>query len=112
MNLSAAGTKSELDAGATSGGPAAVATTWRVDSVELLRSVVMAFMLLDHTREFVHRDILNFDATDLGKTNVPHFFTRWVTHFCAPVFVFLARTRAFLRLARSRSESQLSGFLG
>src|SRR5262245_43954476 len=111
MNLSAAGTKSELDAGATSGGPAAVATTWRVDSVDLLRGVVMAFMLLDHTREFVHRDILNFDATDLGRTNVPLFFTRWITHFCAPVFVFLAGTGAFLRLARGKSKSELSGFL-
>ncbi len=106
-----AGTKSELDAGSSSGGPGPVATTWRVDSVDLLRGVVMAFMLLDHTREFVHRDILNFDATDLGRTNVPLFFTRWVTHFCAPVFVFLAGTGAFLRLARGKSKSELSGFL-
>ncbi|HEV2665967.1 MAG TPA: heparan-alpha-glucosaminide N-acetyltransferase domain-containing protein [Blastocatellia bacterium] len=86
-------------------------TTWRVNSVDLLRGVVMAFMLLDHTREFVHRDVLNFDATDLNRTNVLLFFTRWITHFCAPVFVFLAGTGAFLQLARGKSKSELSKFL-
>jgi uncharacterized membrane protein len=93
------------------GGLAPEATTWRVDSVDLLRGVVMAFMLLDHTREFVHRDVLNFDATDLSKTNVLLFFTRWITHFCAPVFVFLAGTGAFLQMARGKSKPELSGFL-
>src|SRR5262245_43876955 len=99
-----AGTKSGLDARSSIDGPAPAATTWRVDSVDLLRGVVMAFMLLDHTREFVHRDILNFDATDLTRTNVLLFFTRWITHFCAPVFVFLAGTGAFLQLARGKSK--------
>ena len=106
-----AGTKSELAAGASGDGPSPVAKPWRVNSVDLLRGVVMAFMLLDHTREFVHRDVLNFDATDLTRTNVPLFFTRWVTHFCAPVFVFLAGAGAFLRLARGKGKSELSGFL-
>jgi len=109
--LITAGTKSGLDAGSCSGGPEPMTATWRVNSVDLLRGVVMAFMLLDHTREFVHRDILNFDATDLMRTNVPLFFTRWITHFCAPVFVFLAGTGAFLQLARGKSKSELSGFL-
>jgi uncharacterized membrane protein len=106
-----AGTKSELDAGYSIGGPAPAATTWRIDSVDLLRGVVMAFMLLDHTREFVHRDVLNFDATDLSRTNVLLFFTRWITHFCAPVFVFLAGTGAYLQMARGKSKSELSRFL-
>jgi len=106
-----AGTKSELAARSSSDGPSPVATIWRVNSVDLLRGVVMAFMLLDHTREFVHRDVLNFDATDLTRTNASLFFTRWVTHFCAPVFVFLAGTGAFLRLARGKGKSELSGFL-
>jgi len=88
-----------------------MATTWRVNSVDLLRGVVMAFMLLDHTREFVHRDVLNFDATDLNRTNVLLFFTRWITHFCAPVFVFLAGTGAFLQLSRGKSKPELSKFL-
>jgi len=71
----------------------------------------MVIMLLDHTREFVHRDILNFDAMDLTKTNVLLFFTRWITHFCAPVFVFLAGTGAFLQMARGKSKPELSKFL-
>jgi uncharacterized membrane protein len=109
--LIGAGTKSKLDAGSSGGGAALTATTWRMNSVDLLRGAVMALMLLDHTREFVHREVLNFDATDLGKTNVTLFFTRWVTHFCAPVFVFLAGTGAFLQLARGKSKSELSKFL-
>jgi uncharacterized membrane protein len=88
-----------------------VAATLRVSSVDLLRGVVMVIMLLDHMRDFVHRDVLNFDATDLSRTNVWLFFTRWITHFCAPVFVFLAGTGAFLQLARGKSKSELSIFL-
>jgi uncharacterized membrane protein len=84
---------------------------WRVNSVDLLRGVVMALMLLDHMREFVHRDELNFLATDLGRTNVLVFFTRWITYFCAPVFVFLAGTGAYLQMARGKSRSELSKFL-
>ncbi|HEX5082677.1 MAG TPA: heparan-alpha-glucosaminide N-acetyltransferase domain-containing protein [Blastocatellia bacterium] len=84
---------------------------WRVNSIDLLRGVVMALMLLDHMREFVHRDELNFLATDLGRTNVLLFFTRWVTYFCAPVFVFLAGTGAYLQISRGKSRSELSKFL-
>ncbi|HEU0186073.1 MAG TPA: heparan-alpha-glucosaminide N-acetyltransferase domain-containing protein [Blastocatellia bacterium] len=97
-----AGTKSEN---------APAATTWRVNSVDLLRGGVMVIMLLDHMREFVHRDELNFQATDLNRTNVLLFFTRWITHFCAPVFVFLAGTGAFLQMARGKSKPELSKFL-
>jgi uncharacterized membrane protein len=71
----------------------------------------MVIMLLDHTREFVHRDALNFDPSDLSKTNTILFFTRWITHFCAPVFVFLAGTGAFLRTSRGKSKTELSKFL-
>ena len=84
----------------------------RIDSIDLLRGIVMVVMLLDHTRDFVHRDIfMGFDPTDLTRTNPMLFFTRWITHFCAPVFVFLAGTGAYLQFARGKSKSELSKFL-
>ena len=84
----------------------------RVDSIDLLRGVVMVIMMLDHTRDFIHRDVLQgFDPTDLAHTNVILFFTRWITHYCAPVFVFLAGTGAYLQWARGKSKPELSRFL-
>ncbi|HKR60986.1 MAG TPA: heparan-alpha-glucosaminide N-acetyltransferase domain-containing protein [Pyrinomonadaceae bacterium] len=84
----------------------------RIDSIDLLRGIVMVIMLLDHTRDFVHRDVLQgFDPTDLAHTNPMLFFTRWITHFCAPIFVFLAGTGAYLQFARGKSKAELSKFL-
>jgi uncharacterized membrane protein len=84
----------------------------RVDSIDLLRGIVMVIMMLDHTRDFVHNAALRFeDPTDLSTTNIFLFFTRWITHFCAPVFVFLAGTSAYLQFARGKSKAQLSWFL-
>ena len=83
----------------------------RIDSIDLLRGIVMVIMMLDHTRDFVHNAALQFDPTDLSKTNVALFFTRWITHYCAPIFVFLAGTGAYLQLARGKSKSELSRFL-
>ena len=71
----------------------------------------MVLMMLDHTRDFVHNAAQQFDPTDLSRTNLALFFTRWITHFCAPVFVFLAGTGAYLQLARGKSKSELSRFL-
>ena len=69
----------------------------------------MVLMMLDHTRDFVHN--AQFDPLDLSQTNVALFFTRWITHYCAPVFVFLAGTGAYLQLSRGKSKSELSRFL-
>jgi len=83
----------------------------RIDSVDLLRGLVMVIMLLDHTRDFVHADGLIFDPTDLTRTTPILFFTRWITHFCAPIFVFLAGTSIYLQLARGKTKPELSRFL-
>ena len=81
----------------------------RLDSVDLLRGVVMIVMALDHTRDFFSG--AHFDPTDLAQTSAALFLTRWITHFCAPVFVLLAGTSAYLSLGRGRSKSDLSHFL-
>jgi uncharacterized membrane protein len=83
----------------------------RVDSIDLLRGIVMVIMMLDHTREFVHNAALAFDPLDPTRTNVALFFTRWITHFCAPTFVFLAGTGAYLQFARGKTKPELSRFL-
>lgn len=71
----------------------------------------MVVMVLDHTRDFVHSGALRFDPTDLTQTTPMLFLTRWVTHFCAPVFVFLAGAAAYLQRARGMPRVQLSRFL-
>src|ERR671912_1356201 len=62
----------------------------RLASVDLLRGIVMVIMALDHVREYVHGPAQMFNAEDLTQTTAAIFFTRWITHFCAPVFAFCA----------------------
>ena len=71
----------------------------------------MVITMLDHTRDFVHSAVVQFDPADLSRTNTALFFTRWITHFCAPVFVFLAGTGAYLQFARGKSKGDLSRLL-
>lgn len=92
--------------------PDAAGSPLRLDSIDLLRGLVMVLMALDHTRDFFHVGVFQGqDPLDLKTTTLPLFFTRWITHFCAPVFVFLAGTGAFLSTTRGKTPRDLSWFL-
>jgi uncharacterized membrane protein len=80
----------------------------RLPSLDTLRGLVMSLMVLDHARDFFFG--LTPRPTDLATTTVPLFLTRWITHFCAPVFVFLAGTSARL-YARRHGAAAASRFL-
>lgn len=85
-------------------------TASRIQSIDLLRGIVMIIMALDHARDYFHADAFVYDPLDLSKTSVLLFFTRWITHYCAPVFVFLAGTSAFLT-GLKKGTKELSGYL-
>jgi uncharacterized membrane protein len=80
----------------------------RVDAVDVVRGIIMILMALDHTRDFFGDAAAN--PTNLATTTTALFFTRWVTHFCAPTFFLLTGTGAWLS-RRRRSTGDLSRFL-
>lgn len=82
----------------------------RIHSIDLLRGTVMIIMALDHVRDYFHSAAFQYDPTDLTQTNPALFFTRWITHFCAPTFAFLAGASAFLNGGK-KSKKELSFFL-
>lgn len=85
-------------------------TPYRVASIDVLRGLVMVIMALDHTRDFFHRTAMTADPLDPATTSTLLYFTRWITHFCAPVFVFLSGVSAFLA-AQKRNPQDAALFL-
>ena len=84
--------------------------TRRIESIDLLRGTVMIIMAIDHVRDYFHNSAFLYNPEDLNHTNVILFFTRWITHFCAPVFVFLAGISAYL-YGTNKTKKELSLFL-
>jgi uncharacterized membrane protein len=82
----------------------------RVESIDVLRGLVMIIMALDHVRDYFHIAANTGDPLDLNTTTPVLFFTRWITHFCAPVFVFLSGTSIYLQSLR-KTKAELAAFL-
>jgi uncharacterized membrane protein len=85
----------------------AVGAHTRLNSIDTLRGLVMIVMALDHTRDF----FVNGGFNPRDVTDAALFMTRWVTHFCAPTFIFLAGISAYLYGAQGRSVRNVSRFL-
>ena len=84
----------------------------RLSSLDALRGTVMIIMAVDHIRDFFDRYSMSNSPTDLSQTSAIMFFTRWITHFCMPVFIYCAGAGAFLWWIRgNRTRGQLSWFL-
>src|SRR5579862_5589576 len=73
----------------------AASASSRIQSVDVLRGAIIILMALDHVRDFTSVAAMSFLPTDLARTTAALFFTRWITHFCAPVFAFTAGIGAF-----------------
>src|SRR6185312_6462968 len=86
----------------------ASARSGRSLAIDALRGLVIVLMILDHTRDFFFG--MRIRATDLSVTTPALFFTRWVTHFCAPVFIFLAGASAFM-YGTKHTPRELTRFL-
>ncbi|MDE3198406.1 MAG: DUF1624 domain-containing protein [Acidobacteriota bacterium] len=95
----------------TEAAPEAKAPAARVPSVDALRGFVMIVMALDHVRDFTSNATILFQPEDLTRTTAALFFTRWITHICAPVFMFTAGLGAFFLSQRGRAKSAVSRFL-
>ena len=81
----------------------------RLKSIDMLRGLVMVIMALDHVRDMLTQP--QTETLDFADADAALFFTRWITHLCAPTFVLLAGTSAYLYGAKGRSRTDVSRFL-
>ncbi|HMI61228.1 MAG TPA: heparan-alpha-glucosaminide N-acetyltransferase domain-containing protein [Puia sp.] len=84
----------------------------RIQSIDIARGLVMVIMAIDHARDLLHVDSLTQSPTDLATTTPILFFTRWITHLCAPSFVFLSGISAWLSVNRQRTAPGKPGTPG
>ena len=83
----------------------------RIESIDFLRGLVMILMALDHVRMYFALGTWYAEPTNLATTTPLLFLTRWITHFCAPIFVFLAGTSAFLYGLKKENNKETAQFL-
>ncbi|GAB3965248.1 DUF1624 domain-containing protein [Spirosoma terrae] len=83
----------------------------RITTIDVMRGLVMVIMALDHVRDLLHSTALTQSPTDLATTTTPLFLTRWITHLCAPTFVFLSGTSAYLVLSKKQHADSARRFL-
>ena len=83
----------------------------RINSIDITRGFVMVIMALDHVRDFMHTGSMTQSPTDLQTTTTLLFMTRWVTHLCAPTFVFLSGVSAYISFKRNNNQSEIWRFL-
>jgi uncharacterized membrane protein len=90
---------------------AALAIGGRISEIDLLRGLVIVLMALDHVRDYFHAGSFGINPLDPEQTTPWLYVTRWITHLCAPTFVFLAGVSAYLQFARGKTIPNLSRFL-
>lgn len=83
----------------------------RINTIDFVRGLVMIIMALDHIRDLMHITSITEDPTNLSTTTPLLFFTRWITHFCAPIFVFLSGSSAFLSFSKQKNLAESQKFL-
>ena len=90
--------------------PSLTASPKRIESIDILRGIAMVIMALDHVRDYFHIGANLDDPLNLDSTSPALFFTRWITHFCAPIFIFLSGTSIYLQSLR-KTKKELGVFL-
>lgn len=83
----------------------------RIAAIDRLRGFVIVVMAIDHVRYYFYEGAFTFDPLDPTKSDLALYLTRWITHLCAPTFVFLAGVSVFLQADRGKTAPQLSRFL-